>query len=175
MDDGSIRMDFNLPTGAARRRTRRSPVWPALLATWMAMMAATGAAGAADSGGANHHDRARRSAAGLEGRLQALSTALNLDPAQQAELREVLARDRDRIRSIWADPAIPAAWRVTATQAESERTAAEIRSLLNDEQRQKYKAPRAAQDRAAAPGPGVEAWMDMARPQRRPEVPGVSR
>jgi hypothetical protein len=169
MDDGSIRMDINLSTGAARRRTRRSPVWPALLATWMGLTAATGAARAADSGGANHPpDRARHSVGGLEGRLQALSMALNLDPAQQAELRKILARDRDRIRNVWADPAIPAAWRITATQAESERTAAEIRSLLNDEQRQKYKAPRAVQARSAAPGPDVEAWMDVARPQRRP-------
>jgi Spy/CpxP family protein refolding chaperone len=169
MDDGSISMEINIPAAASRRRLLGSAVFPALAAACLAILAAAPAVRAADAGDPNQQaERARHGVAAREGRLQALSTALNLDPAQQAELRNILARDRDRIRNIWADPAIPAAWRVTATQAESEETAAEIRALLNDEQRQKYKPPRVVQPRAAAPGPDVQAWIDLARPQRRP-------
>jgi hypothetical protein len=101
----------------------------------------------------------------LEQRVTMLSKALGLDAGQQSELRKVLERQREQISRVWRDTAVPAAYRVSATQAISEKTADQIRALLNDEQRKRYN-PRKPPHKAGPGGsgrPSVEAWMYPAK------------
>jgi phosphatidylethanolamine-binding protein (PEBP) family uncharacterized protein len=59
---------------------------------------------------------------------------------------------------------VPAAYRVSATQGISDKTADEIRSLLNDEQRKKYNPPKPPREAMVdSTNTSVEAWMNASR------------
>ena len=103
----------------------------------------------------------------LDDRVQILTKGLELDAKQQAELRRLLERQREDVIKVWNDASLPAPYRVSATQAISDRTADQIRALLNEEQRKRYNPPR--QPHLAAEGLGrrsVEEWM---YPQKAPQ------
>jgi Spy/CpxP family protein refolding chaperone len=100
----------------------------------------------------------RHQAHGLEDRVKILSKALDLDAGQQLDLKKILEGQREQVMKAWSDPSVAPAYRVLATQAIGDRTADQIRALLNDEQRKKYGAPRQAREAGGA-GPGVEDWM----------------
>jgi hypothetical protein len=103
--------------------------------------------------GANHEDR-----------VKVLTQALGLDAKQQLELRKVLEGQRDQIRRVWDDESVPAAYRIIATQSISDKTADQIRALLNEEQRKKYKPPRPEPGAAVGSAqPSVEDWMKAAK------------
>ena len=111
----------------------------------------------------HHHNRL-----GLEDRVNVLSKALNLDEKQQSDLRKVLEGQREQVRMIWSDTSVPAAYRVIATQALSEKTADQIRALLNEEQKKKYNLPRQPHEatEGSAKPKSVEDWMmDAAKPK----------
>ena len=100
----------------------------------------------------------------LEDRVKTLSQALDLDAKQQARLRKVLEGQREQVRRVWSDASVPAAYRVSATQAISDNTADQIRALLSEEQKKHYNPPKPP--REALPGssrPSVEAWMSPAK------------
>jgi hypothetical protein len=102
----------------------------------------------------------------LDYRMKLLTAELNLDPAQQAQVRQALEEQRQQMKALWADTSIPAGQRVNATRVISDKTADRIRGLLNEEQRKKYIAerkPRAAGDDAGKPD--VEHWMEATRPK----------
>jgi hypothetical protein len=111
---------------------------------------------------ARHH----RSRPGLEDRVRTFSHALDLDVRQQSELRKALVSQREEVRRIWGDASVPAANRISATRAISDKTEDRIRALLNDEQKNKYnplrQPPEAAADSAQ---PTVEDWMNAAKPK----------
>jgi hypothetical protein len=103
---------------------------------------------------------------GIEGRVKMLSKGLGLDPKQQVELRKVLEGQREQVQRVWNDASLSGPYRVIATQAISERTADQIRALLNEEQRKKYNPPRPPHDAAASSGkPDVEGWMNAIAPR----------
>jgi hypothetical protein len=111
-----------------------------------------------DAASPHHHPRGQ--AAGLEDRVKTLSTALDLNEAQQAHLRAILTIQQQQVTRIWADSAVPAAYRVSATHAMSNRTADEIRAMLTDEQKAKFNPPPPA---PAAPDPNgrsVADWIE---------------
>ena len=90
-----------------------------------------------------------------------LSKALHLDARQQSELRKVLAGQREQLSKVWSDTSVPAAWRVSATQAISDKTADQIRALLNEEQKKRYNPPKPPHEAMRASArPSVEAWMN---------------
>jgi Spy/CpxP family protein refolding chaperone len=94
----------------------------------------------------------------LEQQVRALSKALDLDAAQQSELRRLLVNQRVQVSRIWNDAAKASGARVAATRQLSDKTADDIRSLLTEEQRKKFSPPR----RATRPDPSdrsVEDWM----------------
>lgn len=104
--------------------------------------------------------------ANLEDRVNMLTQALGLDVKQQSELRKVLEGQREQIRRVWDDASAPAAYRVIATQSISDKTADQIRALLNEEQRKKYKPPRPAHGVAADSAQlSLEDWMKAAKPK----------
>jgi hypothetical protein len=103
-----------------------------------------------------HHNRSS-----LDDRVRVLSQALDLDATQQSELKKVLEGQRAQVKKIWSDSSVPAAYRVSATQAISDKTSDQIKALLNDEQKKKYNPPRQPHDApAGADRPNVEAWMN---------------
>ena len=111
---------------------------------------------------------APRHAAGasLDDRVKMLAKALALDAKQQAELRKVLESQREQVLAVWNDASLPAPYRVSATQAISDRTADQIRALLNEEQKKKYNPPKQPHDAAQSAGKlGVEDWMNIGKPK----------
>jgi hypothetical protein len=101
----------------------------------------------------------------LEERVRKLTQWLALDATQQSELRKVLEDQREQIRKVWDDASVPAAYRISATQAISDKTADQIRALLNEEQRKKFNPPRQPREAAGSVKPSVEDWMDAAKPK----------
>jgi hypothetical protein len=95
----------------------------------------------------------------VDGRVQLMSRELDLDPNQQATLRSLLLAQRAEVSKVWSDPAVPAAVRVAATRAVSEKTAERIRGMLNDEQRAKYSKAQQHDAAVGAPGADVQKWM----------------
>ena len=109
----------------------------------------------------HRHHRSR-----MEERLSAFTRALDLDTTHQAQLRKVLEWRRAQVRKVWTDPRVPPDYRVTAAHAVNDQTAEQIRGLLNEEQKRKYKLPR--QPHPAAEGEGersVEDWMNTMKQQ----------
>ena len=102
----------------------------------------------------------------LDDRVRTLAQSLDLDAEQQSELRKVLQSQREEIMRVWSDTSVPAPYRVSATLAISDRTADQIRALLNDEQKKKYSPPRARHEPStSAVEPNVEAPTDAVRSQ----------
>jgi hypothetical protein len=115
------------------------------------------------SGATQHATPRHRNQSGLEGRISAITRALDLDNQQQARLRKALMEQREQIRKIWNDESLPAPYRISATEAVTERTADQIRSFLNDEQRKKYNQPKQSHEATGSIQPNVEDWMNPAR------------
>ena len=127
---------------------------------------------AATAGGEPASESVHRQAArhhggsGLDDRVRALSIALDLDAKQQSELKKVIEGQREQVRKVWNESSVPAAYRVSATQAISDQTADQIRALLNEEQRKKYNPPKLPHEAAdGSASPSVESWMKSAKPK----------
>jgi hypothetical protein len=132
------------------------------------LVAASGATDSRDSSVATPAravpQRIRQSRLGQ--RVSALANALDLDATQQAQLTKVLEWRREQVRKVWNDPSVPPDYRVAVAHAIGDRTAEQIRGLLNEEQKRQYKLPR--QPHPAADGEGqrsVEDWMNAMKPR----------
>ena len=116
-----------------------------------------GASGEPHARGAAH----QHSGHTLEDRVRILTQWLSLDATQQTELRKILQGQREQVRSLWSDTSVPAAYRISATQAISDKTGDQIRAMLNEEQKKKFNPPRPPRDEIAASArPNVEDWMN---------------
>jgi len=130
---------------------------------------AAGAAGAVDDSEAaaapvpQDTARRRKRASPLDRRVMLLAKELGLDATQQAQVKKVLEGQREQVARLWNDRSIPAARRVSATQAIGDRTADRIRALLNDEQRKKYIQPRQRDVAVGTAGGDVESWMNAGK------------
>jgi hypothetical protein len=148
----------------------------ALFASLVLAIGLLGAAKAADTTEAGEkqdaapaspaHQTAKRAAgAGLDDRVKVFAKGLDLDAAQQSQLRRIFLGQRDAVRRIWSDESLSPAERVPATRAASERTGDEIRAILNDEQKKKYNSAAPATQPAKGDGRSVEQWLDATRPR----------
>ena len=99
----------------------------------------------------------------------AFAQRLGLDAKQQAQVRRLLAIQQAQIRSVWSDPSIAADDRVGAVKAINAKTVEQIRSLLTEEQKEKYFQPQPPGSAPTEPGPSVEDWMHALRP-RNPDA-----
>lgn len=108
---------------------------------------------------------ARHKASPLDQRVALLTRQLGLDAQQQLALRKVLEGQRAEVLRIWDDQSLSSASRIGATQAVTDRTADNIRALLTDEQKKKFRPPRPVRDPAAGSRANVSEWMNKARPQ----------
>ena len=95
----------------------------------------------------------------LDGRIRLLAKELDLSPAQQGQVKKVLLSQREQVVALWNDTSVPAALRVSRTQTIGDRTADQIRALLNDAQREKYIKPRVRDATVGSAGANLEAWM----------------
>jgi hypothetical protein len=93
----------------------------------------------------------------------AFAKRLDLDATQQAQVRRLLENRLAQMRRVWTNPAIDAGDRVGAVKAINEKTAAQIRALLTDEQRKKYFQPRPIGSPATEPTPSVAEWLSAGR------------
>lgn len=146
----------------ARRVTpgRRGASCLAGLVVAMAVLAPTGSsAGTPESGAAPVARTHANAAASLDGRVRLLAAELQLTPAQQLQVRALLEQQREQVRRLWSDPAVLPAWRIGRTQAISDRTADEIRGILDESQRRRYIQPRRREASVGAAGADVQSWM----------------
>jgi uncharacterized membrane protein len=87
---------------------------------------------------------------------------LALDANQQAQLKGLLAEQREQVQRLWTDTTIPPAQRIHATKAIEDATADRIRAMLNEEQRKKYNPPRPPHDKLIeTQSTSVEDWMQV--------------
>jgi len=139
----------------------------------MGLVLAIGLLGAANieasgkQGGAPpvHQATQRARVAGLDERVKVFAKALDLDAAQQSQLRRILLGQREAVRRIWSDESLSPAERAPATRAASERAGDEIRAILNGEQRKKYNSAAPATSPDKGEQRSVEQWLDATRPR----------
>lgn len=144
---------------------KRALVIVAGLLTALACVDAGAAEPAPEAEGPPTHAHRARAHSGLDGRVDVLSKALELDARQRVELKKVLEGQREQVSKLWANESLPPAYRVSATQAIGDRTADQIRALLNDDQKQKYNPPKPPHEASAASSLSVEDWMNKTRPK----------
>jgi hypothetical protein len=102
----------------------------------------------------------QRTASPLDRRVELLARELNLDATQQLKVRALLESQREQVRSIWDDEAVPGALRVKRTQAISAGTEDSIRALLTADQKQRYSKSRPAGGDADGNPSELATWMD---------------
>jgi hypothetical protein len=90
---------------------------------------------------------------------------LELDAQQEAQVRRLLAMRQAQIRRVWSDPSIAGDDRVGAVKAINAKTIEQIRSLLTEEQKQKYFQTPPVGNPVTEPGPSVQDWLHALRPQ----------
>ncbi len=108
---------------------------------------------------ARHVVRHRSAALALDDRVQLMAKELDLDATQQAELKGILLNQRAQVLEVWNNSSVPAALRISATQAISEQTGDRIRAMLTDAQREKYIKSRPHDTPVGAPGSDLQKWM----------------
>lgn len=165
-------------TRTTRPQSAKSRTFYAALLALACVLAGTAPARAADAGaadaGAAGPDTAAP-AAQARRQLPARDTAgtfakrLDLDATQEAQVRRLLAIEQAQIRKVWSDPSIAGDDRVGAVKAIKAKTIEQIRSLLTEEQKQKYFQPKPAGSRPEDPGRSVQDWMHAMTP-RNPDA-----
>jgi len=99
-------------------------------------------------------------------RVEALVKGLQLNEAQEAEVRRALKAQRDALRRLKSAPADPEVPRVAAIHAITSRTTDRIRAVLTDEQRKKYGQAMPGDLATGQGAPTVEEWMGALRARK---------
>lgn len=110
----------------------------------------------------------------LEQRVQLLTHELDLNAQQQQAVRKILLSQREAVRQIWQDPAISPAERAPAVRLAGERTADQIRAVLNEEQKKKYNKPQPEGELSTRARTNVEGWLRTVRGQTTENPLGVT-
>jgi len=109
----------------------------------------------------------------LERRIRLLARELDLNASQQESVRHILEDQQAQVRAVLSDPRVAPTQRGAAIGAIQERTADQIRSVLTEEQKQKYH--KAKPISAGSQHPDVQTWLDVANGKRPPPGPSVTR
>jgi len=95
-----------------------------------------------------------------------LARTLDLDETQQSALRKVLESQRDQGHEGLERFISAGCLSCYRHRAIGDKTADQIRALLNEEQKKKYNQPRKPRDASAgAAQPNVEDWMKATQPK----------
>jgi hypothetical protein len=103
--------------------------------------------------------RSLRAESVVDRRVGLLGKELDLDLRQRERVKALLERQRDQIDRVWNDESMPAAVKVGSTQAISEQTIEQIRSVLTEAQRKKYIQPRRGGAAVGTAGADVATWV----------------
>ena len=109
-----------------------------------------------DSGAPGVH---HKSLSPLDRRVALLTKELKLDASQQVRVKKILQDQQVQVSRLWSDTSMAPALRVNATQTIGDRTADQIRALLNEEQRKRYVQEHKRTAKVGAPGADVQTWM----------------
>ncbi len=145
---------------AAAAETAAAPVASGETAT---VPATHGVPADAASSAANRAGRQHGALAAIDGRVRLMAAELALDAGQQVQLKSLLMTQRAEVAKVWSDASVPAAIRIGATQAITDKTAQRIRAMLSDPQREKYSKAHQRDVPVGASGLDVEHWMKAAR------------
>jgi hypothetical protein len=161
-------------------RTGVSSTLLSLYGVFLGALLAAGTACAQDAGqpqsGALPHSVRQRPARAdaLEQRVQLLAHELDLNAQQQQSVRRILLGQREAVKQIWQDPAIAPAERAPAVRLVGERTADQIRAVLNEEQKKKYNRPLPDGELSTRANTDVEGWLRTVRGQTTENPLGVT-
>jgi hypothetical protein len=149
--------------------------WGLVVALLAAGMACAQDTGQPQADGPSHSLRQRPARAdALEQRVQLLTHELDLNAQQQQSVRKILLGQREAVKQIWQDPTIAPAERAPAVRLVGERTADQIRAVLNDEQKKKYNRPVPDGELSTRANTDVEGWLRTVRGQTTGNPLGVT-
>jgi hypothetical protein len=101
---------------------------------------------------------------GIDETVRRLTRGLDLDPAQQAKLREILWDEQRQARKLRANSGAGVDW-PSATATIVDQTKARIRVMLNDEQKKKYSMDVPREGLAPAQA-DLQHWMQLQESKR---------
>ena len=104
-----------------------------------------------------------KSVSPLDKRVALLAKELKLDASQQVRVKKILQDQQVQVSRLWSDMSMAPALRINATQTIGDRTADQIRALLNEEQRKKYIQEHKRTAKVGAPGADVQTWMTSSK------------
>ena len=104
-----------------------------------------------------------KSVSPLDRRVALLTKELKLDASQQVRVKKILQDQQVQVSRLWSDTSMAPALRINATQTIGDRTADQIRALLNDEQRSKYIQEHKRIAKVGAPGADLQDWMTSSK------------
>jgi hypothetical protein len=119
----------------------------------------------------SHRARASRPQArhapghGIDETVRRLTRGLELDPGQQAKLREILWDEQRQARRLRENPGAGVDW-ASATATIVDQTKARIRAMLTDDQRKKY-ATDVPHDLTAPGQADLQHWMQLQESKRQ--------
>ena len=90
----------------------------------------------AQHGGQSHHQQMPS----VDDQVNRLSTTLNLSDSQKTQVRPILQHQQDQMKSLMQDTSLSREERRSKMMAIHQSTSAQIRDLLNEDQKQKYDA-----------------------------------
>jgi Spy/CpxP family protein refolding chaperone len=100
----------------------------------------------------------------LDDRVKVLAKSLDLNEAQQTAVKKILERRQQETLRIRTDPTITGSARMEQFRMLQDRTADQIRAVLNEEQRKKYD-PFAARRIPQSQERSVEDWLKVTTPK----------
>jgi Spy/CpxP family protein refolding chaperone len=121
-------------------------------------------ANAPASAPANATNHVRRTRPTVDDRVKVLAKSLDLNESQQTAVKKILERRQQETLRIRTDPTISGSARMEQFRMLQDRTAEQIRAVLNEEQRKKYD-PFAARRIPQSEGRTVEDWLKVTTPK----------
>jgi DnaJ-domain-containing protein 1 len=123
-------------------------------------------AGSQEQGSGAPRNQARRplKRPSLDDRVSQFARNLNLSESQRSSVKTILEQRQQQILRIRQDASISGSDRISKLRALQVDTVAQIRAILNEEQRQKYN-PLAPREIPRTPQPSVEDWIKAVTPR----------
>jgi len=95
----------------------------------------------------------------IDDKVRQFAKALDLDEAQQANLKAVLERQQVQAKQIQFDPSLSGQERIGRFRALQDETVLQIRALLNEEQKKKYDPLGHGKQEEGSSDKYVDQWM----------------
>ena len=148
----------------------RGWVFTTALAVVLALHAGSVAPSRAFAGGQEqnsapqHQTRRPLNRPSLDDRVSRFAANLELSESQRSAVKKILEQRQQQILHMRQDTSLPGSVRIDRLRALQESTVAQIRAVLNEEQRKKYN-PLAPREIPQSPQPSVEDWIKAITPR----------